>query len=56
MISRKFAEQSNDRITNFMNAGNASLDSDDFLDSVENMSDLWVLANIKKSSEMMESE
>lgn len=48
MISQKFSSLSDDRIAGFVGNDGGPCD-DDVLDHVSSMSDLWVLANIKKT-------
>lgn len=47
MISQKFSILPDDRIAGFMI--DRSIDEDNVLESVESVSDLWVLANIKET-------
>lgn len=51
MISHKFSVLSNGRIAEFMRGSCEEVASDDLLDSVESLSDLWLLANIKETYE-----
>lgn len=51
MISHKFSVLSNGRIAEFMRESCEEVASDDLLDSVESLSDLWLLANIKETYE-----
>lgn len=49
MISQKFSITSEDQITNFMSESDTQRENDSLLDSIESMSDLWVLANMKET-------
>lgn len=49
MISQKFASLSNERIMDFMNEEDGKVESDDLLHSIESISDLWILANIRET-------
>lgn len=49
MISRKFANLSNDQLATFISEPNADKESDDMLDAVTSVSDLWVLANMNET-------
>ena len=51
MVSHKFSILSNVRIAEFMGESAEDTVSDDLLDSVESISDLWLLANIKETYE-----
>lgn len=51
MISLKFSAISEDEITSFLNKSDDQKDSDSILDSIEIISDLWVLAKMKESYE-----
>lgn len=46
MISQKFSNLSNDTITEYISDNN---ESDPVFESVESVSDLWVLANMKET-------
>lgn len=49
MISQKFSITSEDQITNFMSESDTQRENDSLLDSIESVSDLWVLANMKET-------
>lgn len=49
MISQKFSITSEDQITNFMSENGKQKEDDNLLDSIESVSDLWVLANMKET-------
>ena len=49
MISKKFSKVLDEKIIDFLNTGEVHGDDDDLLDSVESVSDLWVLANMKET-------
>lgn len=48
MISQKFSIISGEQITSFMNESESQIE-DSLLDSIESVSDLWVLAKMKES-------
>lgn len=56
MISQKFSVTSEDQITSFMSESDDQKDSDSILDSIESISDLWVLAKMKESYEKEKSD
>lgn len=49
MISQKFSTISDAQIANFMVECKETTESNNLLDSVESVSDLWVLANMRKT-------
>lgn len=49
MISQKFAIISEGRIARFISESETLREEDILLDSIESVSDLWVLANIKET-------
>lgn len=49
MISQKFSATSEDQITSFMNENESQIEEESLLDSIESVSDLWVLAKMKES-------
>ncbi len=49
MISQKFAIISEDQITSFMSESVPQKEDDSLLDSIESVSDLWVLANMNET-------
>lgn len=56
MISQKFSATSEDQITSFMSESDDQKDSNSILDSIESISDLWVLAKMKESYEKEKSD
>lgn len=51
MISQKFSIIPEDQITCFMSESRKQKEEDILLDSIESVSDLWVLAKMKESYE-----
>lgn len=49
MISRKFSITAEDQITSFMSERETQRENDSLLDSIESVSDLWVLANMNET-------
>ena len=49
MISQKFSITSEDQITSFISESDTQKEVDSLLDSIESMSDLWVLANMNET-------
>lgn len=49
MISQKFSIIPEDQITCFMSESRIQKDEDSLLDSIESVSDLWVLANMNET-------
>lgn len=49
MISQKFSIISEDQITCFMSENRKQKEEDSLLDSIESVSDLWVLANMNET-------
>lgn len=49
MISQKFSITSEDQITSFMSESVTQKENVSFLDSIESVSDLWVLANMNET-------
>lgn len=49
MISQKFSITSEDQITSFMSESVTQKGNDSLLDSIESVSDLWVLANMNET-------
>lgn len=49
MISQKFSITSEDQITSFMSETGKLKEEDSLLDSIESVSDLWVLANMNET-------
>lgn len=49
MISQKFSITSEDQITGFMSESKTQREDDSLLDSIESVSDLWVLANMNET-------
>lgn len=49
MFSQKFIDLPNDRIAGFMYDSGCEAEIEELLDSVESISDLWLLANMKET-------
>lgn len=49
MISQKFSITSEDQIISFMSESTKQKEDDSLLDSIESVSDLWVLANMNET-------
>lgn len=49
MISQKFSTTSEDQIMSFMSESDKQKEDDNLLDSIESVSDLWVLANMNET-------
>lgn len=49
MISRKFSNISDDQIIDFLSESSEQKECDSILDSIESVSDLWILANMNET-------
>lgn len=49
MLSRKFSKITNNEIIDFLTDDSCKSETADFIDSIKSVSDLWALANIKKT-------
>lgn len=49
MISRKFSNTSDDQIIDFLCESSEQKECDSILDSIESVSDLWILANMNET-------